>query len=52
MKTPVLESIFNKTAGIEAQAFSCEFCKKFKSIYFLKNVRTTAYIHMCGTQTK
>ena len=50
-KTIVLESFFNKVAaGLQlcerqtpTKAFSCEYCKIFKSIYFEEHQRTTAY---------
>ena len=36
-KTPVLESLFNKVAGLES-----EICEIFKNIYFEDHLRTTA----------
>ena len=39
-KTPVLETLFNKVAGLKetsTQVFSCENCKIFKNTFFLRN---------------
>ena len=54
MKTPVLESLFNKAAGLEAynfikietvaQVFSCEYGKIFKNIYFEIHLQTAASV--------
>ena len=50
-KTPVLESLLNKVAGLglqfyqketSTQVFSCEVCKIFKSTYFEGHLWTTA----------
>ena len=50
-KTPVLESLFNKVAGLKAcnyiketptQVFSCEYYKIFKNTYFEKHLRAAA----------
>ena len=38
MKTPALNSLFNKVAETPTQLFSCEFCKIFKSTYILMNI--------------
>ena len=40
MKTPMLESLFNKVYQKETptQAFSCEYDKMFKSSYFEKHL--------------
>ena len=37
----MLESPFSKVAGVQtpSQVFSCEFCKIFKSICFIEQVR-------------
>ena len=53
-KTPVLESLFNKVAGLQAcnviiketptQVFSCEICETFKNNYFEEHLQTTASI--------
>ena len=42
MKTPVLESLFNKVYKKEfpAQVFCCEYDKIFKSIYFVEYLWT------------
>ena len=48
MKTTVLESLFNKVAGLQAcnketptQVFSCEYCEIFKNTYFEERLRTS-----------
>ena len=48
-KRPVLESLFNKVAGLQAytletptQVFSCETCNYFKNTYFKEHLQTTA----------
>ena len=50
-KAPVLESVFNKVAGLETATllkrhsntdFSSEVCKIFRSTYFKEHLRTTA----------
>ena len=47
-KTPVLESLFNKVAGLKAcsfikktptQVFSCEYCEIFKKPFFIEHLR-------------
>ena len=51
-KVPVLESLFNKIAGLQAstfrpttllkkqtQLFSCEYCETFKNIYFEEHLK-------------
>ena len=35
-KTPVLESLYNKVAGLQ---LSCEYCKIFKNSFFIKHIR-------------
>ena len=42
----MLESLFSKVAGVQtpSQAFSCEFCKIFKTICFIEQVRTTSAV--------
>ena len=45
-KTPVLESLFNKAAGLKAcltQVFFCEICENFKSTYYEQHLRTTPF---------
>ena len=43
-KTPVLESRFDKVAGLSqetlTQVFSCEICKIFKNTYFEEHMQT------------
>ena len=36
MKAPVLESVFNKVAGLETptQVLCCEYCEIFKNTFF------------------
>ena len=50
-KTPVLESLFNKVAGLRivtllknalTQASSCEYCIIFKNTYFEEDLQTAA----------
>ena len=41
-KTPVLESLFDKVAGLKVnttQMFSCEYCEIFKNNYFIEHLR-------------
>ena len=40
MKTPVLESLFNKVAGLKA--FFCEYCEIFKNNYSEDHLPTAA----------
>ena len=49
-KTPVLESLLNKVAGLEAcnfireaptQVFSCKICDFFKNTFFEEHLQTT-----------
>ena len=35
-KTPVLESVFNKVAGVLSLQLSCEYCKIFRKSFFYK----------------
>ena len=45
-KTPVLESLFNKAAGLKAcstKVFFCEICENFKSTYYEQHLRTTPF---------
>ena len=45
LKTPMLESVFNKVAGITTtQMFFCEICEIFKNTYFEKYLWTTASV--------
>ena len=47
-KTPFLESLFNKVAGLKAcifnnketptQVFSCEYCEIFKNSFFIEHL--------------
>ena len=55
METPVLESLFNKAAGLPVckfikketpiQVFSCDYCKVFKKTYFEEHLRTAASVY-------
>ena len=55
METPVLESLFNKAAGLPVckfikketpiQVFSCDYCKVFKKTYFEEYLRTAASVY-------
>ena len=55
METPVLESLFNKAAGLPVckfikketpiQVFSCDYCKVFQKTYFEKYLRTAASVY-------
>ena len=39
----MLESLFNKVAGLQAQqVFSCEYCEIFKDTYFEEHVHMAA----------
>ena len=42
MKTPVLESLFNKVAGLKTltQVFSCEYCEILKNTFFIEHMRS------------
>ena len=51
-KTPDLESLFSKVAGLKAcnfvkdnptQVFSCEYCKIFKNTFFYKTPSVAAF---------
>ena len=46
MKTPVLESLFNKILlkGTPTQVFSCEYCKIFKNTYFEEHLPMAASV--------
>ena len=46
-KTLVLESLFNKAAGL--QVFSCEYCKIAKSIFFIEHLRWLLLQMFCLT---
>ena len=46
-KTLVLESLFNKVAGL--QVFSCEYCKIAKSIFFIEHLRWLLLQMFCLT---
>ena len=39
---PVLESLFNKVAGLKAEVLSCKYFEIFKSTYFEEHLRTSA----------
>ena len=47
-KTPVLQSLFNKVAGLKAptQLFCCEICVIFKNTYFEDYLRTSASVNI------
>ena len=53
MKTPVLESLFNKIADqacnfikkIPKQLFFWEYCEIFKNTYFGEHLQTVAFVH-------
>ena len=38
-KTPVLESLFNKVAGLQIHILSSEYCKNFKNSFSIKHLR-------------
>ena len=46
-KTLVLESLFNKVAGL--QVFSCEYCKIVKSSFFIEHLRWLLLQMFCLT---
>ena len=46
-KTPLLESLFNKTV---THIFSCKFCQIFTNTYFEECLRTTASINSVETR--
>ena len=56
-KTPVLESLFNKDAGLQLseketpmQVFSCEYCKMFQDSIFCRTPLVPAFD--CSNQIK
>ena len=48
-ETPVLESVFNRVAGIKAWTlvFSCEYGEIFKNNYLEERLRTAASASSC-----